>query len=306
MNYKQFVKQPKVLKRLCTCLGIISQKEIIMPVDINPDDAIIQYDRHNAKDYYFLHDYPFQELFHSIIKAGVISTQIYNHEILQEALEINNLLIKIDPVDITTALNRIHQENTAFFRENGYETDELDEYKLHKIRIQNIDNQHKKLYYEGGFFGDGIMCDYETFAQVQLEGVPTQTVFYKELLGESCVMFYLEHNYKMAFFLAFTAFECFINSVDKTAKENIRLSEKITRTYQTVFNDLNKCQIYTSIINDWQGFEKQRNDIAHGNDTDTINISLQEAQQFLIFCLTMIIMYDRKIETFDKLVNEIP
>lgn len=77
------------------------------------------------------------------------------------------------------------------------------------------------------------------------------------------------------------------------------------RAFKAAFSldDLNKHQIYTSIVGEFSGYTEIRNNIAHG--TAAVAISENDARRLLIFALTMIASLESTISTFQELKAKI-
>lgn len=306
MNYGQFKKQNHLLTLLLEDLGILGTKEKIIAINIDPDDSVSPINRYDYKDYYFVHSFNFKSHFKLLVEAEFLETRIYNDDSLREGLEDSDGEYDGITGKVEDVLDEINQLDPNFFGNFGYGTDELEGYKLHEIRVQNIDNIDQKVYYDGGYLGDETLidiavCGYETFAKVKMTGIANNlSDFYKELIGESYVMF-CSQNYKMAYFIAFTAFECFVNTLGDTESTHSRLSDKIALLFGLRLGEIVKHEIYSAIINNFKNYEKKRNNIAHGNPTSRINITQAEAHDFLIFCLTMIETYNNRFQKFDDI-----
>lgn len=309
MRLQDLYKYEKLSLLLLAKLNIITVKEIIFPVVLSPDDNISQYGREYAKDYFFHNEWSFKPLCKSVIKVEIIGNRVYNSELLKEQIddyeENSDISLYVDDYnDVERTLNDINSIDETFFLENGCEADEVNDFKLLDLRIRNIDNHHQKICYEGGFFGDSVDMDtitsgWELFSKISLIGVHNQIKeFYKELLAESYLL-YINENYKLSYFIAYSAFECFVNTKGGTQDQDGRLKDKISTLYGSKFNDLSKHQIYTSVIDKFNQSDKKRNDIAHGREEITIN--RDDSEKMLLHVSVLMLTYNDKLMCFDEL-----
>src|SRR5437879_4955533 len=90
-------------------------------------------------------------------------------------------------------LNRVYGNTPELLEQHGVDPSEMDDFKFNHIRISSIDNERRKINYEGTFFGDSIAIDpgdwavYTPFNIVYIPMV-TATEFYAELIGESLIL----------------------------------------------------------------------------------------------------------------------
>lgn len=272
MKIQDLYKYKGLLLILLARLHVIIAKDVIIPIDLDPDCDISEYGRETVQGYFFHNKWSFKHECRYIINAEILGNKIYNSELLMEDAAENYDDFGIsDYSDVHRCLNAINAINEKFFLENGCDADEVNDFRLRDLRIRNIDNIHQNICYEGGFMGDNIDMDssisgWELFSKFRFIGVCNNiSEFYRELLGESYVL-YAAQNYKLSFFLAYSAFECFINTKGGTQRIDGRLKDKIADLYRSKFTDLSKHQIYTSVIDKFNASDKKRNDIAHGRE----------------------------------------
>lgn len=97
-------------------------------------------------------------------------------------------------------MNQVLLRQPILLEEHGFDAD-LDEFKLHHIRLKNIDNNRRFVEYEGSFLGDCYSIDpsdWKLYAQIKVEGMTflPGLEFYKSLIAES---FSLWKSYKKKF-----------------------------------------------------------------------------------------------------------
>ena len=299
MNYKQFSNQKNILQRLLVSLEILTTKEVIIRINNSPDYDISEYRREEDANYYFNNSWDFSRHVQSVVDIDFIETKLFHYDHLREAsIEFS---VPFDEMDHTKFINDMYLVNNDWFYDSGFETD-IDQFKLHHLRPGLIDNVKKTFNYEGSFLGN-----YETFdpidwgmySLIDITGMPESVdKFYKEIIGESYVL-KSESKNKLSYFLAYSAFESFINLELGTTNDERRLKEKVNELYRNKFHILEKHQIYCSIIDIYDTFTNNRNNIAHG--TNNIAVTNDELNKVFLFILLMIASYKFNCNTFDEL-----
>jgi len=305
MNYTQFASKHNIIDRLLQKLEIITYKKIFIPIDNTPDYDLSQYQKELTTDYYFKNSWDFSQEFSSLINVEIIAASIFHAD------DIARLKKELNMETSTESYSKIIQygyniRNTTF-DEYGMGTD-LDDFKLHDIKSDSIDNIKRRFFYVGSFMGDGFYIDptdWEIIAQINVVGISDEIEykqFYKSLIAESFIL-YKEGKYKLSYFLIYSALESFINSESNNPDEEERLKDRLKDVLKNRFQNLQTNQIYNSIIVCYGSFTTNRNTIAHGrnniefNETDLLNV--------LLFTLTLISMYELNVSTFDDLYNAV-
>src|SRR5580698_8102646 len=111
---------------------------------------------------------------------------------------------------------------------------DIDQFKLNNLRVKSIDNEEKRLYYEGSFFGNHEtydQVDWGIYSVIEVTGMPLEEdAFYKDLIAQAYTL-YNEGKNKLSYFLVYSAFESFINlNLDKF-NDDRRLIEKLKELY---------------------------------------------------------------------------
>lgn len=305
MNYTQFASKHNIIDRLLQKLEIITNKKIFIPIDNTPDYDLSQYQKELTIDYYFKNSWDFSQEFSSLINVEIIATSIFHAD------DIARLKKELNMETSTESYSKIIQYGynirNTLFDEYGMGTD-LDDFKLHDIKSDSIDNIKRRFFYVGSFMGDGFYIDptdWEIIAQINVVGISDEIEykqFYKSLIAESFIL-YKEGKYKLSYFLIYSALESFINSESNNPDEEERLKDRLKDVLKNRFHNLQTNQIYNSIIVSYGSFTTNRNTIAHGrnniefNETDLLNV--------LLFTLTLISMYELNVSTFDDLYNAV-
>ena len=305
MNKNQFLAQPNLVELFLVGLRAIDKRTIIIQIDNTPDYNITEYRREEDTNYYFHNSWLFGHEFHSLLSANFIETKLYDDSTLRRIASENN--IAFSPSHIPKFLNSIYEKDKHIFSQEGFETN-IDQFRLNELRVKSIDNVNQRVFYEGSFFGNHEMydsIDVGLYAKVELLGFSSDLIwveFYKILIVESYIL-YKENRYNLALFIAFSAFDSFINYELNSSDKNERLNDKFKLLFKQVFGELKKHQIYSSLMKDFPDFLKKRNAIAHGKNETRIRES--EVAHILIFICSMILAYEKKLSTFDELQEQV-
>lgn len=277
-------------------------RETVRYVEINvfPDFDISEYQGPIDSDYYFHNTIDIPYDFKSLLNVTFDNHVIFSFNDIDKVKKKFNL--NVDNKDeVEEVINKLIETDDDLALECFFEPD-LDEFKLKELRLKNIDNNNRKIHYEGTFFGASYMIDqidWNLFSQIKFIGIPFNIAeFYKELISESYVL-KLEGNKKMSYFIMYSALENYIE-YKLGSNEEKRLSEKITELFSICFQNITKHQIYSCIINDYKTIKEKRNDIAHGN---MCNIKEEDLNKIFLFVLIVISTIENKCETFDELHN---
>lgn len=303
MTYLQFTRQQNILQKLLSSLGVLASKNLIIKINNSPDYDISIYQREIDADYFFNNSWDFGNELQSVVDINFIENKLYHFDDFQRASQ--ELGLPFDEKDCTKFLNDVYSFNRNFFSENGMEPN-IDQFKLYKIRKSSIDNISKKLNYEGSFFGNHQTfdsLDWGLYSLIELTGIPQGSVkFYKYLIGESYILFN-ENKNKLSYFLAYSAFESFVNLELGSVNDEKRLKQKINELYRNKFPQLGQHKIYSSVIAGYDTFTNNRNNIAHG--TNNIAITREDVYSALLFIAIMICTFEHNCSTFYDLAQQI-
>ncbi|MBS6574749.1 hypothetical protein [Parabacteroides goldsteinii] len=296
MRLKELYKVDVLI--LLTKLDILTAIDIIEKLNIEVDDDVSGYVGRESKNYYFKNKFSFQPYSTYLIKAEILASRVYSQSLLESDVDNSNNYFCLEGKGLTENLKEIDTIDKGFFENNGCSIEAVNDFSLHKLRIRNIDNIKKDLYYEGTCYGNmldigDITSDWDVFSKISLLGIKNNiSEFYKELLSES-YMLYENENYKLSFFIAFSAFECFVNVKGNMQDEQLPLIDKITNLYKWQFPDLSNNEIFQSIMPHHNKLTDIRNKIAHGKAK--VCIRKREAEQCLKHVLIMILAYENTI-----------
>jgi hypothetical protein len=302
MNYAKFSKVPNAVEQLLEKLEILEHKNIVIEISNYPDYDISSYKREVVTDYFFWNTYNFQDTFSSLISADVVESYIFHYDGLQNLSQACKIPLSEDIKDVCSFLLQAQEKCREDFDSYKFDT-EFDDFKLHELRIQSIDNLLHLLRYEGSFQGDSSSTDpldWHIYATLEVEAIPKNIntlPFYKSLLAESYLLLN-QGQYKLSYFLGFSAFESFINF--QLGHEKVeRLEDKLKELFRNKFMEISKHQIYTTLSGQFSAYVQERNSIAHGKEL--VIVSEIEARKLLLFVLTMIYVFENKVATFSEI-----
>lgn len=243
-------------------------------------------------------------------------------EVLTESLMIDPEYRDID----------LHPDLDEYFFENS--TLDSSNFKFTKFEIIGLDNVKSEIKYHGTLYGDSYglntVENRQAYMQLSLECTALNLPFYKELLLDA-YSHYQSSNYKMCAFLAFTAFESFINitsdlryqndsSAIKPSEEKDSLLNKFIEVFKSKqvdeknFNTFDSFAKLKTFFNSKQ-LTKTRNAIAHGTEDYCLwkyNEGEVHAKNIYVFTSLVILCYENSLkdlnafERFMKNLNLAP
>lgn len=300
MKREDFLIKIQTIDPLLKALDIITDEIFYFKIDNYPDYDFFPYQGEVGSNYYFKNKISYPDIFHSIIIAKDISENILDYESWE------NICFKLK-IKNNNANNFFisHNElsNVGLSIEKiGYDTT-VNEFQLNKFRILMVNNNTRTLVYDGAFNGDSFDIESTTYviiSKIQIKYIPKPKVksLFIELISESYLLYH-RGDFKLAFFILYSALENFINYELNSNDDDVRLKEKIKLLYKKRFNKLNKSQIYSSLLHSYNIFVKTRNIIAHGREN--IIIKKKDVEELFLFVLISIISYNNEITTYDDL-----
>ncbi|OKS88703.1 hypothetical protein [Mucilaginibacter polytrichastri] len=308
MNYTDFKNNDKLVDKLLAKLGILEWKTIFFDVDLEPDYDILKYQKDYA-DYYFKNSLSFEGRYQYVLDAEIGSFNLYPYEVLKYISEESGIALPDDfeNAQVVKFLEEVSASDRDQLVDFGWKP-EIDQLNLYCLRISHIENNTKAIVYEGGYMG--LLTDFggdlTLYADISLKVVPfldrAPNQFYKTLVAEAYLLF-MQRNYKLAAFTLFSAYDNFVNDKYGNPYEEIRLREKLKAVFKDRFAALEKHNIYTQIKRQIDDFEKVRNSIAHGTNTD--DISFTEVKDSFIIMLSLFISYEFSFSDFQTIIDDI-
>lgn len=306
MKYAKFRSIHNIDKMILVLLGVLTSRTVVIAIDNRPDFSLIDYNRHRTTDLHFDSYWNFRSKFQAILSATFGEATILHSDNLEEISSELGLHYDNPEEMLTEALN----QDEDLLLNHGFETD-IDGFTLHGLKINYIDNIGGLLHYKGGYLGDYSSIspmDWDVYVPLEIIAIKHNHTgdFYLDLIAESYSLFY-QRNFKLSFFIAYSAIENYTNNFLNSSNDEVRLNEKIKAAFEKVFGSLGSHLIYTSLINDFGDYSKTRHSVAHGRSA--LEISEEECFNFILFVLTMICSIEKGVDTFAgvvKLVGEYP
>jgi hypothetical protein len=308
MNYTNFKSHDQLIDKLLAKLGILEWKTIYFDVDLEPDYEILKYKK-DYSDFYFKNSLSFEGRYQYVLDAEIGNFKLYPYDILKYISQESGVALpdSFENAQVLEFLEEVAVSNHDKMIDFGWEP-QVDQLNLYCLRISHIENDSKFIVYEGAYmglltdFGDDITLYADISLKVVpfLDGSPSQ--FYKTLVAEAYLLF-MQRNYKLAAFVLFSAYDNFVNEKYGNPHEEKRLREKLNTVFKDRFEKLEKHNIYTQIKRQIDDFEKVRNSIAHGTNTEYI--SFTEVKDSFIIMLSLFISYEFTFSDFQAIVDDI-
>ena len=286
-------RKTNLIKEYLITQGILEESECIFKMDFFPDFEYTDFQKGRIQTYYFHEEISFSNIYSDIISYSEITPHIF---------PVNE---KPDFLKNITNLKKINNIDKEKFLEIKI-PDKFDLFELQKIHLYSVDNIEKTLNYdctcktEGAFIGNDFIDIYCTVHLCGITNNINSCDLYNQLIVDSYRK-YQSKDYRMAFFLMFSAFECFINTKLGKQDEEKRLKEKKNELFKSIFPTLNANQIYSYI--NIKKHEKIRNEIAHGRKE--LYTEKSSVDDIYFDFISLIISYNEKIEKFNDLKNYI-
>jgi hypothetical protein len=306
MNYIKFKSLNRIDYDLLLALGALKSKSLIMNIDLHPDYDLTNYDKHVSNTYFIKSELDFSDEFTAVLSANIGKSATFHCDDIERISKEFNLT-REDNESASHFLQRVAAiDSDVIYQGNGTQHDG---FELNELKVDFINNKDKKVIVLGGFFGDNYSIDpsdWDLVSELDLSGIPKELngELYLELLAESYSLSELG-NYKLAFFLAYSALECYLNSQVNPNNDKVRLKDSFSELFKNKFsgNDLNNHIIYSSISGEFTPFTLKRNEIAHGKSK--VEISKEYASDFLLFSLITIVSNKHCISDFKSLAEKV-
>lgn len=242
-----------------------------------------------CQTYYFHEEIDFSDIFSDVICFSEIIPHVFSQSYEPDFLAKN--LSPITPNEI----KKMEEKEVP---------SEFDCFKLQKIHLYSVDNVNKTINYDCTCSTEEMMLgnDFvDIYCEVDLCGITWKintANLYNQLIVDSYRK-YLQKDFRMAYFLMYSAFECFINTKSGKHDEEKRLVQKKNELFKLKFSCLNSNQINSSV--DMKKYEDIRNDIAHGREE--FNIKKELVDDIYFDFLSLIISFEENIQKFEELAK---
>lgn len=306
MNYSKFKNQNNVELGLLSILGILKKESRIIQIDNYPDYDLSRYEGFTEKPYFFRDSWSFANDYAVIIKSSIDHIGVFHSDDIDRLASEYEVPFDVkNQFDIT--LNIIREKNADIMWEEATVPD-FDGFELNAIKIERIDQFSKAIYFQGGYTGasDSIQpMDWNILVECSFYAIISASLtgnFYTDLIAESFALKDAE-NYRLSYFIAFSALENYLNDrLDSHNKEG-RLKDKLSELFKKEFGTLNKHQIYTSIAGEYDSWESIRNCIAHGRSDH--QVTKEQVDGLTVFMLTLLASIEIAEDSFDGMSRRI-
>ncbi|WP_145859672.1 hypothetical protein [Pedobacter suwonensis] len=306
MKYIDFIQIKDIKEKLLKLSGSFRKETFLIKINHTPDYDMSNYAGDYGKEYIFKNQWKLTSQIEAVIDFTFDNQKIFhNDDFVQMEMESGS---KFTPGREEEFLNYLYMHHQDVLYQNGHDTNDMDEFKFNSIRVASIANKSRSLKYEGTFFGDSMSIDpldWSVYSWVTIRYVPnlSSIFFYESLLGESYSL-YLENKLNLSFFMLFSSFECFVNSLSPAvqiglSEEENRLRVKICKAFELRFQNLTTHEIFQSLMPKFTAIKDKRNDIAHGKQPISITQDFLGMSYF--FTLIFIISHREQVSTFSDL-----
>lgn len=307
MNYARFRKQKDIDLRLLSVLNILERGRKIIQLDNHPDYDLSSYEGFVEKPYFFRDTWSFANDYSAIINIVVEHVGVFHFDDIQRLSSEYNVPFRSDG-SFDIILNSVRNMNPNLMWEDAIDPD-FDGFKLQEVKISSVDQFRKTVEFLGGYTGcsDSIQpMDWNIVVECSFNGFVSGEHyggFYADLIAESYAL-REAGNHKLSYFIAFTAFENYINEhLDAHDKEG-RLKDKLSEIFKVQFGDLGKHQVYTSVVGEFDTWEAMRHAVAHGKGK--IEVAREHVEGLMVFVLTLLSSIELLETTFDGLYEKLP
>lgn len=270
--------------------NLLVDKSFFIQLDNFPDYDLLPYINNTFNRYIFSNRYKFENVSQMVYKAKLSNFVLFDNDSIDgmcAELNINNSLENEKKLTIA------YKQNQEIFNEYKFDYESWEEIEIYKYEITSIDNFSKEIKYQGAFYGhtDSIDNGYYNFYCILniYSALNINRKIYDDLIIESYNLF-IEKKYKQAYYIAYSAFENFINDQFYKSlpneKKNLRIKDKIDKIYLNNYSN----EFYHFLKQNLKNYTNKRNDIAHGNTTKSI--TKKEAINILNLVISIIYSYE--------------
>lgn len=256
-------KIQKQIEKELVSLDILRIETLIIPIKNTLDEDLSNhYSRGVINTYTFKNYWNFSGLYDYVFDVSPRDVYLFHSDSLSEiALELNlNYDPRINSTEQVEFLNKARAADSDVVRMHSM--DEInDEFKIHCLLSDKIDNVEKEWIYKGNFDGDEFYIDstdFGIYSEIEVKAIDRNLELYKFIIAESYLLFQ-QKNYKLANFLLYTVVENFFSTYFQRGRLK-QLIENFEKKYKV------ECLKYFKKLKE---FERKNYDarkgIAHGS-----------------------------------------
>lgn len=306
MNFKRFKEISNVELKLLRHLDIIHEENYVFQLDNYPDYDFSGYDGARAMTYFFENESELPYGFSNVISVQIINNFILHSDSLQNMSEQHDIPVFFE--NLEWFVNEIHEADNDCLGSHSIGL-KFGDFELRTTKVVGINNSTKRILFSGSFVGDYSHIqplDWNIYVECKVRGTKSNpengNFFYQDLMAEAYNLSSIK-NFKLSYFLAFSALESYINEKMNTGDAKSRLKDIMSQMVREAVGDINKNEIYTSIISRYNDFESNRNVIAHGRKL--ITVTQEDVDELILFTLLIICITEGDGCTFKHLASMI-
>jgi|GEM_PF-1115315 len=306
MKLKEFKKISNIQFKLLKHLNIIHEQNLVFILDNYPDYDLSGYDSTRTMTYFFECEVEVPYEFINVISVEVLNNFIIHGDDICNMSEQHDTHLFLN--DLEGFINKVYELDNDCLDNHSIGL-KFGDFELRTTKVIGINNTTGKIIFSGSFIGDYSHIqpiDWNIYTECKVIGVKNHlefgNSFYRDLMAEAYNLMAIK-NFKISYFLAFSSLESYINEKMNTNDTKDRLKDIMSQMIRNVVGDVNKNEIYTSIISGYKKFETTRNIIAHGREF--ILVTQEDVDELILFTLLIICIAERDGSTFEHLASRI-
>ncbi|EGI4219356.1 TPA: hypothetical protein R0C51_000535 [Escherichia coli] len=306
MKLKEFKEIRNIEFKLLKHLNIIHEKNLVFILDHYPDYDLSGYDSARTMTYFFENEVDIPYEFSNVISVEIINNFIIHSDDICNMSKQHN--IHVFSNDLEGFINEIYEVDNDCLDTHSIDL-KFGDFELRTTKVVGINNSTGKIIFSGSFVGDYSHIqplDWNIYVECKVMGTKNYSEFgnsfYRDLMAEAYNLMSIK-NFKISYFLAFSSLESYINEKMNTNDTKDRLKDIMSHMIRNVVGDVNKNEIYTSIISGYKKFESNRNIIAHGREL--IVVTQEDVDELILFTLLIICIAEGDGSTFKHLASRI-
>ncbi|GKX40843.1 hypothetical protein SOASR014_45820 [Pectobacterium carotovorum subsp. carotovorum] len=306
MKIKEFKEISNIEFKLLKYLNIIHEKNLVFILDNYPDYDLSGYDGARTMTYFFESEVEIPYEFSNVISVGIINDFIIHSDDICNMSKQHD--IHVFSNDLEGFINEIYELDNDCLGNHSIGL-KFGDFELRTTKVVGINNSTEKIIFSGSFVGDYSHIqpvDWNIYVECKVMGTKNHSElgnsFYRDLMAEAYNLMSIK-NFKISYFLAFSSLESYINEKMNTNDTKDRLKDIMSQMIRNVVGDVNKNEIYTSIISGYKKFETSRNIIAHGREL--IVVTQEDVDELILFTLLIICIAEGDGSTFEHLASRI-
>lgn len=301
MKFSVFKEDKNIETKLLRDLGILVHSTEIISVDYEPK---YYYAVGRLNNYCFAYDWIFYREYNSIIKMNIINQYLIQNNTIKTICGDYDIVSWHDnPVQSLRDAKRIEPAIYALQDESKL----LHNFNVDRLEVGVIDNSKHKALIEGNIRTNASEISSKRInllLELEIFGVPgdiRKKSISHQLLAEGFTL-YKNGDYKLAYFILFTAMESFVNGTINGYSQIKKLADKLEEAFSSSYRCLTPppgsvhfpCyhQIYETLMGGFNSFVAKRNAIGHGGKSvgnyGNDRVESKDCRDILIFASVML------------------